>query len=191
MDATDAIYGRRAIRKYTTATPPKAEIEALIEAAVQAPSGANLQPWTFAVVLGRATLVDHSARAKAHLVRHMVAGTAFAGHRDSLLNPDFNIFYDAPALVVVCAREPDLMSIKDCCLAAENLMLAAHERQLGTCWIGFAEAWLNSLDGKRALGIPISHTVVAPIIVGHPAETPVRAHRNPPEVHWVAEAVLA
>jgi len=188
MDAVDCIYGRRAIRRYTHAAPPREEIQALIAAAVQAPNGMNRQPWAFAVIEGRATLVDHSARAKSHLVRE---GASFAGHRDTLLDPDINIFYEAPVLVAVCATDPDPMSIKDCCLAAENLMLAAHDRQLGTCWIGLAEPWLNTADGKRSLDAPDTWTVVAPIILGYPAETPRRTHRNAPDIRWVAEAVPA
>ncbi|MGH3426606.1 MAG: nitroreductase family protein [Mycobacteriales bacterium] len=187
MDAIDAIYGRRAIRRYTGQVPPREEIESLIEAAAQAPSGMNLQPWAFVVVEGRATLVDHSARAKAHLVRGMPGGSPFVAHRDALLDPEFNIFHEAAVLVVICSTEPDAMSIKDCCLAAQNLMLAAHDRHLGTCWIGFAEAWLNSRDGKPGLGIPDSYTAVAPIVLGYPAEQPVRPHRKVPDVRWIVE----
>ncbi|HXQ45274.1 MAG TPA: nitroreductase family protein [Caulobacteraceae bacterium] len=186
MDAVDAIFGRRAIRNFTSQVPPRAEIEALIEAAVQAPNGMNRQPWAFVVVEDKAALARFSIAAKAHLMQTMAQGSPLHAHRGQLVSDDFNIFYNAPVLVVICATDPDPMSAKDCCLAAENLMLAAHDRRLGTCWIGFAEAWLNSSEGKQALAVPEGHTVVAPIILGHPAETPARPHRNTPAVRWVA-----
>ncbi|HXQ12290.1 MAG TPA: nitroreductase family protein [Caulobacteraceae bacterium] len=189
MDAVDAIYGRRAIRNFTGQTPPREEIEALIEAAVQAPNGMNRQPWAFVVVEDKAALARFSTAAKAYLMRTMPASSPLHSHREHLVSSDFNIFYNAPVLVVICATDPDPMSAKDCCLAAENMMLAAHDRRIGTCWIGFAEAWLNSAEGKQALGIPESHTVVAPIIVGHAAETPARPHRNTPAVRWVGQPV--
>ena len=43
---------------------------------------------------------------------------------------------------------------EDCSLAAENLMLAAFAERLGTCWIGFAQSYLNTAEGRTALGIP-------------------------------------
>ena len=47
-------------------------------------------------------------------------------------------------------------------------MLAAYGIGLGTCWIGFAQSYLNTEEGKGSLGLPASWTPVAPIIVGHP-----------------------
>ena len=183
MDAVDAIYGRRAIRDFTAVAPPREEVEALIEAAVQAPNGMNRQPWAFIVAAGRPLLAGWSDKAKAYFAAQ--AGTALHGFREHLASPEFNIFYNAPALALICATDGDLMSLKDCCLAAENLMLAAHDRGMGTCWIGFAEPWLGSPEGRRELGIPEGHTPVAPIILGYPTAAPPRPHRNPPAVRWL------
>jgi nitroreductase len=47
MDAVNATYGRGAIRNFTDAAIPQEEIAALIDAAIQAPSGMNRQPWSF------------------------------------------------------------------------------------------------------------------------------------------------
>jgi nitroreductase len=44
-------------------------------------------------------------------------------------------------------------------------MLAAHAAGLGTCWIGFAQGWLQTRDGKEALGLPAESLPVAPIMV--------------------------
>ena len=53
-------------------------------------------------------------------------------------------------------------------------MLAAHAAGLGTCWIGFAQGFLNTPGGKSELGLPIGCVPVAPIIVGHPKAAPRR-----------------
>ena len=185
MDAVNSIYHRRAIRDFKTAEPTHEEINALIDAAIQAPSGVNRQPWSFFVVTGRDLLERCSTAAKAHLLGALTGQPLLEGFRGHLTSPEFNIFYNAPVLLIICATDPDLMSLKDCCLAAQNLMLAAHDRGMGACWIGFSEAWLNSPGGKAALGIPESFTPVAPIILGTPASRPDRPHRNPPDIHWV------
>jgi nitroreductase len=70
-------------------------------------------------------------------------------------------------------------------LAAENLMLAAFADGLGTCWIGYAQGYLNTTEGKDALGLPAAWVPVAPIIVGHPKEVPAAVARKEPEVRWV------
>jgi nitroreductase len=188
VDAVDAIYGRRAIRDFTDAVPPREEVGALVDAAIQAPSGMNRQPWAFTVVSGRALLADWSAKAKAYLLASLEPGSALHDARQHLDAPDFNIFYNAPLLVVICATDSDPMSLKDCCLAAENLMLAAYDRGMGTCWIGFSESWLASPEGRTALGIPADHVPVAPIILGRPTHSPPRPHRTPAAVRWI-EAV--
>ena len=190
MDAVDAIYTRRAIRDFTSAAAPREEVEALIEAAIQAPNGMNRQPWAFVVAEGRELLAEWSARAKAHFAAIAPEG-ALHGFREHLAAAEFNIFYNAPLLVVICATDQDLMSLKDCCLAAENLMLAAHDRGFGACWIGFAEPWLASPQGRAAAGIPEGHVPVAPIILGRPASTPPRPPRNPPVIHWVNRAMAS
>ena len=64
-------------------------------------------------------------------------------------------------------------------------MLAAHGMGLGSCWIGLAQAWLDTPQGKETLGVPVSHVVVAPIIVGVPNTTPPTVSRNDPEIRWV------
>lgn len=77
------------------------------------------------------------------------------------------------------------MAEQDCCLAAENLMLAAFAKGLGSCWIGFAEIWLRSPEGKKALGIPSEQVAVAPIILGYPGGNPVAPGRCAPEIVWI------
>lgn len=162
----------------------------MIAAAIQAPNGMNRQPWSFVVAAGRPLLAKWSARAKTFFAERAGA-SALHGFREHLQSTEFNIFYNAPMLVVICATDADLMSLKDCCLAAENLMLAAHDRGYGACWIGFAEPWLASGEGRAALDLPEGHVPVAPIILGRPASSPPRPPRNAPQVRWIAPVTAA
>ncbi len=185
MELMEAIYHRRAIRDYTPASVDTATIRMLIEAATQAPSAMNLQPWSFAVVTSRDHLLRFSEEAKAYLLRHIPDFPKLSHYRDRFADPGFNIFYNAPALVVLCATTADTQAAEDCALAAQNLMLAAHGHGLGTCCIGFARPWLNTPAGKAALGIPPAHVPIVPVIIGWPKETVSGHPRRPPDIHWL------
>jgi nitroreductase len=106
----------------------------------------------------------------------------FAG---MLSSPDLNIFYEAPVLIIICATENDRFVEQDCCLAAQNLMLAARAKGLGTCWIGFAEAWLNRPEAKKELGIPATFLPIAPVILGYPRAQPEAPERHRPDMIWI------
>jgi nitroreductase len=185
MDLMDAISHRRATRDFTQAPVDEEAIRFVIVAAVQAPNAMNRQPWSFAVVKDRATLDRCAERAKAHVLAGLSAGSPLAHYREHLASRDFHIFYNAPALIVISATAADAMAMQDCCLAAQNLMLAAHASGLATCWIGFAESWLNQPDGKKELGVPSHHIPVAPIIIGHPRITPPAPPRREPDILWI------
>lgn len=186
MDVLEAIHGRRAVRDYAERTVSDAVIRALISEAVWAPSGVNFQPWCFFVVDDPVLLADGSVEAKALMLGQADLHPELAHMREMLASPQFNIFYNAPVLVVICATTPDEMALKDCCLAAQTLMLAAYAQGLGSCWIGFSEAWLNTPAGKAKLGIPADFRPVAPIILGYPKGPNPATERRAPDIRHVA-----
>ncbi len=185
MDLKEAVYGRRAVREFTTEPVDEAVLRQLVDAAIQAPSAVNQQPWLFSVVQDRNLLARISTEAKAHMLRTSMA--AASHHFQSLLsNPDFHIFYHAPALIVISAEAEGPWAAENCALAAENLMLTACAAGLGTCWIGFAQSWLGTPDGKAALKLSGTNVPVAPIIVGHPKTLAAPVPRNPPKITWIS-----
>jgi nitroreductase len=183
MDLTAAIYGRRSIRAFTREPMSQPVLEELIAAAVQAPSAMNTQPWTFTVVRNPALLDHISEAAKAHMLA--AQDQPAPPHLRAMLEaPDFHIFYHAPALIVISATTGD-WAVEDAALAAENLMLAAHGRGLGSCWIGFAQRWLRTAEGKQSIDVPGDLTPIAPIIIGHPAAAPAPVPRQPAKIRWL------
>ncbi|HMK78871.1 MAG TPA: nitroreductase [Xanthobacteraceae bacterium] len=185
MDLKQAIYGRRAVREYTAEPVADATLRALIEAAVQAPSAVNQQPWSFTVVRDKALLAQISREAKAHMLKKTPAALLSHHFQEILGDSAFNVFYDAPALVVIASLADSAWAVEDCALAAQNLMLAATEAGLGSCWIGFAQGWLATPEGKAALGLPDAYRPVAPIILGHPKRVPPPVARNEPRIRWI------
>jgi nitroreductase len=185
VDIREAIYGRRAVRQFNAAPVEEGMLRQLIDAAIQAPSAVNQQPWRFTVIRDRERLVRISDEAKAYMLRTSPAALASHHFQHILADPTFDIFYGAPALIVISAAGSP-WAVADCALAAENLMLAAHAASLGTCWIGFAQGWLDTPAGKSVLKLPETDIPVAPIIVGHPTSTPPAVSRKPPKIDWIS-----
>jgi nitroreductase len=145
----------------------------------------NLQPWAFAVTLDRGAINRLGERAKAWLLENESTLQLGEMAQGILRQPSFSLFYNAPALVVILAKDPSAQSAEDCCLAAQNLMLAARDQGIGSCWIGFARPWLDLPSTKKELGIPDTYRVVAPIILGYPEKWPESHGRKAPEIHWM------
>jgi nitroreductase len=185
MNINEAISGRRSVREYTTQAVDVETIRRLIDAAVHAPNAVNQQPWSFTVVREQAALDRLSQDAKSHMLATMAA-TPHSDHFRSLLSDQkFQIFYHAPVLIVISAAPGGLWAVEDCALAAANLMLAACAEGLGTCWIGFAQRWLQTPEAKKALGLPAATLPVAPIIVGRPASAPPVVQRKEAQIRWL------
>jgi len=185
MDLREAIYTRRATREYTAEPVAETTIRELIDAAIQAPSAVNQQPYSFCVVRDRAVLATISQEAKAHMVRTTPVGL-MSHHFSQILNdPNFDILYHAPMLILISTVADLPWAVEDCALAAENLMLAARGAGLGSCWIGFAQSFLNTPEGKALLKLPAAYKPVAPIIVGRPTSPPPPVPRKTPDIRWV------
>ena len=185
MELIDVIRNRRAVRDFTDASIDRPTIERLIEAAILAPSAMNLQPWAFAVLLGRERIEGHAKRAKHWLLASLSQTSYDPSIRHMLEDPEYALFYHAPALVVILAKSSGTQSAEDCCLAGENLMLAARNEGLGSCWIGFARPWLDLPATKAELKLPDQYHVVAPIVLGYPKAWPESHGRKPAEIHWL------
>jgi nitroreductase len=187
MDFERALYSRRAVREYTPELVPEAVLRGLIDAAIQAPSAANEQPWVFSVVRDQGALAEMSKAAKAHVLAAPPAGMTPEHLHERLDDPDFHIFYHAPALIVISSASQTQWAVENCALAAENLMLAARAAGLGSCWIGFAQDWLGTSEGKAAIGVPQTCHPVAPIIIGHPRDQPAPVARKEPDIIWIGQ----
>jgi nitroreductase len=184
MDVMEAIYERRATRDFTNAPVAPDILTKLVDAAIQAPSAFNAQPWHFTIIRDPTLLDRISAAAKPYMFRVLDPKSAPSGIREHLNDPGFHVFYHAPVMILISGKEGE-WTAEDVGLAAENLMLAAHAAGLGTCWIGFAQPWLKTLEGKGAVELDPNYTPIAPIIVGYPREAPSPVPRNPPRLQWI------
>jgi len=187
IDTMDAIHARRSVRSYAPGKLDRATIRTLLEAAVRAPTAMHQEPWAFVIVQDAERLRRLSDRAKRFFVEetrrsHLDRG----GHAIEMFErPEFNLFYDAGTLIVICGNPAVPFVSADCWLAAENLMLAAASMGLGTCVIGSAVSGLNSPESKSELGIPADLSAIAPVIAGVPASAaPVAPRKEPRILAW-------
>lgn len=182
MELMEAIYQRRAVRSYTDQFVPKTAIMELLRAAVQAPSAVNQQPWAFAVIRGRKRLDECSKRAKEHMLEALPQSLALHRRSDQLTDTGYHVFHYAGTLIVIYGKPAQFAANEDCCLAAQNLLLAAHGMGLGACPVGFVRPWLDLPAIKSEMGIPANYSVVMPIVIGWPAGKTDTTPRTEPEI---------
>jgi nitroreductase len=187
MSIMEAIYKRCSVRSYSPEQLDETTVRTLLAAAVRAPTAVHLEPWAFAILQDTSALKHLSDRAKPLFLEEVQrAHLDRGGHGlDIFASPDFNMFYNAGTLIIICGKPMGPFVVADCWLAAENLILAACSMGLGTCVIGAAVPALNTPQIKAEFGIPNELTAIAPIIVGVPSgETPPTARKEPEVVFW-------
>jgi nitroreductase len=176
MDVVEAIHTRRSIRSYSTQPVERELIEQVIWDAAQAPPPFSGQlPWTFNVVQGVERISAYGDEALQY---------ARDNHPDEpgwewTDRPEFEVFWGAPALIIISGR------VEDCCRAGQNLMLSAHARGLGTCWVGSPMLWLRTAPTKTKLKIPPELTPVTALSLGYPAAIPDAPPRKRPPIIWL------
>jgi len=175
MEVIEAIHSRRSVRAYTDRPVDRRLIEDLIWDAAQAPPpfGGEV-PWTFNVIRG-AERIAHFGEQARDLAR---ARRADAGADAWVDREEFKVFWNAPVVVIISGR------VEDCCRAGQLLILAAHGRGLGACWVGAPMAWLREPAVKAEIGIPANLTPVSAICLGYPATVPEALERARPTVIW-------
>ncbi|MCO6427430.1 nitroreductase family protein [Nitrosomonas communis] len=177
MTVFEAILAKRCVRSYTAQAVSLDTIHILLEAAAHAPTALHHEPWAFAIIRDKQLLKDISNCAKPLFVQELQKTGSTPG---CLAEPDFDIFYEASTLILICSKQTGPFMIADCWLAAENLMLAACAMKLGSCVIGAALTALNMPDIKVKLNIPEEFSVIAPIILGYPSgDTPPSPRKKP------------
>lgn len=181
------IKTRVSVREYQNVPVPDELIKEIIDAGIHAPSGFDSEPWFFVVIQNEEMMKRMSDHCKPQLLSNLEDATnGEAVHfKKNLAKEDFNIFYEAPALVIVLGSSEGFTADYDCCLCAENMMLAAHAMGIGSCWIGAACLIQDNIELLDELGIPDGYRVIAPIVFGYAKEDQPVTPRKDPLISWV------
>jgi nitroreductase len=183
----ETIWSRRSVRSFDPRPVPREVVETLIDAANQAPSGSNSQPWRFVVVESedarRRLLEAARPRYRKWLATQSLAFQAMRQETDAESRD--SIYYSAPLVVFVIGRGGGSSGF-DCPLACGNLMLAAASLGVGSCWVHIGSLAVGDPSVQAMLGLAEGEKVYGPIILGYPQETPPPApQKKPPQTTWL------
>jgi nitroreductase len=183
MDYSELLKNRRSIRDFTEEQVPTELVMELIQESCLAPSAGHGQPWEFIVVQDNELIRKISDESKHNFLDEVEANpdSLFKQYEQVLRNDKFNVFYNAPCLVLIVGSRKVRSLAVDCSLAAAYLMFAATSRGLGSCWVDLGGN-IKSKQLLQDLGLPEGHAVVAPVIVGYPKQIPEIRKRNAPKI---------
>ena len=148
-DLLDLMYARRSVREYVDKPVSQDQLEAMLKAAMTAPSAQDLRPWHF-VTVSKRDLLDELARV--HKYAYMLES--------------------ATAAIVVCGDQKVSRRhwVEDTCAATQNLLLAATALGLGGVWISLYPKKKHQKYVRDLLDIPEHVGVLCLVAIGHPAE---------------------
>lgn len=174
---------RRSVRDFTEQSVPTDLIHALIEESTLAPNASNEQPWKYTVVRDKLVMQRLSDESKKNILARIENNPAdpSARYAQVLRNVTYNVFYNAPCLVIISGEKGRRNLHVDCALAAGYLMMSATARGLATCWINMG-ADIQAPELRSLLGLDDTLEIVAPIILGYPKRIPSAPKRNQPEI---------
>ncbi|VVB95656.1 Coenzyme F420:L-glutamate ligase [uncultured archaeon] len=181
------IRTRRSVREYLDTQLSEETTRKIIDAGRYAPTGLNLQPWRFVVVQNKVMLKKLSNYARPILEKNL-EGRNDAGAVNflkRLQDKNFNLFYNAPILILVIGSKNNVLTDYDCSMCAGNMMLAAHSLGIGSCWIGGAAVIQQSEELMAELKIPHNYKIVAPLIFGYPRTVPPTPEKREPVIFWM------
>lgn len=159
------IKTRKSIKKYKNDMVDQTLIDQILEAGTYAPTGLNKQS-PIIIQISNKEMRDKLSNLNAK-VAHMPEG----------MDP----FYNAPVVLVVLANKDVPTYIYDGSLVMENMMLAAHSLNLGSCWIHRAKETFETEEGKQILkdlNIEGNYEGIGNCIIGYPDMEPITKPRK-------------
>ena len=183
MEFTEMLKYRRSIRRYQDKSVSLKVIQEMIKESTLAPNAGNEQPWKFIIVNNKEMLKRMSDESKKNILARITANPDDYAkkYKGMLKNESFNVFYNAPCLVIILGPSNLKNLYVDCALAASYFMMAATSRGMATCWINLGKE-IKDKEIISELGIPDDCTIVAPIILGYPEKITATPKRREPEI---------
>jgi nitroreductase len=143
-------------------------VELIIKCGIKAPSAGNRQPWHFSVVQNRKIIAKLNTEVIAAFQEAAAEGASDVPQNKQL-------FFRAPALIVISIATNRPYDLFDAALACENMSIAAQSLGLGTHIITTPLAVFNGPKAakfRRMLRIPDNKKPVAVLVFGVPDYSP-------------------
>jgi nitroreductase len=171
-EVIQCIHDRRSTRRYTDEQITPEQLDALLDAAIWAPSGGNNQSWLFTAIQSKEALLHLNELVRAGFLTWEPDGeyTKNLGIKEHSQKEGYNFYRQAPTLIIASNLANYENAMADCAVALQNIFLAAQSLGLGSCYINQLH-WLRDDPGVRAylqeLGIPQEHTICGAASIGY------------------------
>lgn len=157
----DAIKNRRSIRSYKEEQIKEEELQAIIEAGLNAPSANNEQSWHLTVIQDKKFIKNISEKSSEVMASSTDERTAAYGKSKK------DILYGAPTIIIVSGDEKAGSPLVDCSAAIENMLLAAYSLNIGSLWIGMIRHYLTLKDEVKKLNLPEGYKPYYAVALGY------------------------
>ena len=176
------LHERKSVRVYEDRPIPAEVKQAILEAAIQAPSAGNMALYT---------ILDITDQEKKNALAKSCDNQPFIATAPMVLIfcADYRRWYDVFCRNVPEVRKPDMgdlfLAEADALIAAQNAVVAAHSFGLGSCYIG--DITENYEFHRELLNLPQYVVPAAMLCMGYP--TAQQLSRPKPPRHAVADLV--
>lgn len=191
MDTLEAIMTRRSTRKFKDRPVEPEKLEKVIEAGRYAPSGGNNQNTHFIVIKNKQVLKDLADMAKEAFSEMEISPSTYKSLANAIRaskSGNYTFHYNAPVLILLANKKEYGNNMADSSCAAENMMIAANDQDLGSCWINQLH-WLTEdervLEYLRELGLEEDECICSSVALGYadtenafPMRTPLKRTGN-------------
>ena len=176
------IASRFSCRNFSDRVPPDAQLHAIAQAAIQAPSGMNRQGWQVIVVKNK-TLIAEMDGAGMEFLAGMEDQTMHA----RIMQRGGRLFYNAPCMVVIALEEayPKGAELIDCGILAQNIVLAATSLGIANLhcgFVGLAFAGSRAAEFKAKLQFPAGYECGMGVLLGYASEASAPHTPNPEKI---------
>lgn len=170
----NAILARRSCREYKPEQIAPGALEALVAAALQAPSGRNSQPCHVRFFQRAAQLREMQVDFK------NIVGWDTPVHTRSEKNP---FYHNAPTFAFIFAEQDSAVNAG---IMVENICVAAQSLGLGSCIVASVGALFEGTDAgakwRAVMDIPAHFRYQIGVCLGYPDETPEAKPRRAEQI---------
>ncbi len=174
MNVIEAIKTRRSTRKFKARAVEMEKLQQIVEAGRFGPTGGNAQGNHFFVISKTETLMVLRELVQTAFAKMELRDDLYKSLKNSIMlsqKGNYSFSYNAPVLIVVANKKDYGNNMADVACAVENMMLAANELDLGSCYINQLK-WLNEEPSIRGylgtLGLKDDERVYASVAIGYP-----------------------
>lgn len=185
------IKSRQSVRRFLPQDVPEEVTTRLLEAAIQAPSAHNRQPWRFAVLGTEGAKVRLAEGMGVEFRQALLKDGLSPEEAESQVERSYRRIVEAPLGVLLCLDNTEMdfypdpvrqqaeqqMAVQSVAMAGENLLLAAHSQGLGAVWI--CAPLFAPQSARSALDLPETWQPQGLLLLGYPSVQPARRNRKP------------